>query len=649
MLRAFLIALAFVGLAPCLVAADTLQERLQTVAADVAKPSRSTVEGVLAALAEDPPAGVPQFLEAWRSREVHVREADGQFVIIREGEDDSLTLIELDTGTETALEDDEGYDQVRPNGGVRRVIASAQVQFQLSDPDPEARLSGLEAISRSPDPSHLEPLRASIETETDPAIAARKSELERQLTARFGEAPEARIAAIQSMNGDLSVETRGILSQILSTGDPVIAEEAPGDANIAFVWTPGDDIPLEDAYALLAEEGLAPALVSLEDVKSALIERIEDGQVAGVAVHTLDSTEARLAAYQTLVEAGEVPPIISEDEQAATLARYAVYIPYDEQDPAITDAASGVLNGISGAVAFSQFVDLAIDGLSLVSIYFLAAIGLAITFGVMRVINMAHGEFIMMGAYSGYVIQTIVPNYTLSIILALPFAFAVTFAAGVVLERTVIRFLYKRPLETLLATFGVSIALQQLAKIIFGAQPVPFTAPDWLAGSIQINEIIQFTTIRIAIFILAILFLVFLIYVLNRTRLGLEVRAVTQNPGMAASMGINPDRINMLTFGLGCGLAGIAGVALGLYAQVTFSMGTNYIVQSFMTVVVGGVGNVWGTLAGASLVGLAQKGLEWLNPSNTLAAQSIVVLLVILFIQVRPKGIIAARGRAAGD
>ncbi len=288
-----------------------------------------------------------------------------------------------------------------------------------------------------------------------------------------------------------------------------------------------------------------------------------------------------------------------------------------------------------------------LDALSLASIYFLAAIGLAITFGVMGVINMAHGEFIMMGAYTGYVVQLLIPDYTISILVALPLAFAVTFGAGVAMERLVIRWLYHRPLETLLATFGISIALQQIAKNIFGTQARPLTAPDWLDGSLVFNDIVSISYIRIAIFVLALVFLALFLFVMNRTRLGLEVRAVTQNPRMAGSMGINPDKINMLTFGLGSGIAGIAGVAIGLYAKVTSEMGQDYIVQSLMTVVVGGVGNIWGTLLGASLVGTLQKGIEWLNPSNTLAAQTYMILFIILFIQFRPKGIIALKGRAA--
>ncbi|MGB1179399.1 MAG: urea ABC transporter permease subunit UrtB, partial [Lentibacter algarum] len=299
--------------------------------------------------------------------------------------------------------------------------------------------------------------------------------------------------------------------------------------------------------------------------------------------------------------------------------------------------------------AISQAADLGLDALSLASIYFLAAIGLAITFGVMGVINMAHGEFIMMGAYTGYVVQQFVPNHTASILIAVPLAFAVTFAAGVALERLVVRWLYHRPLETLLATFGVSIALQQLAKNIFGTQARPLTSPAWLDGAWVINDVVSISYIRIAIFILALLFLALFLFIMKRTRLGLETRAVTQNPRMAASMGIDPDRVNMLTFGLGSGIAGIAGVAIGLFAKVTSEMGSDYIVQSFMTVVVGGVGNIWGTLAGAAMIGGFQKGVEFLNPSNTLAAQTYMIIFIIIFIQFRPRGIIALKGRAAGD
>ncbi len=323
---------------------------------------------------------------------------------------------------------------------------------------------------------------------------------------------------------------------------------------------------------------------------------------------------------------------------------------YDEPNVEVTIAAETARKSANNRVATAQFTDLTLDALSLASIFFLAAIGLAITFGVMGVINMAHGEFIMMGAYTGYVVQLFIPNYTSIDLCRAAIGLCGHFHRwGGHGAAWSFGALYHRPLETLLATFGISIALQQLAKNVFGTQARPLTSPDWLAGAWVVNDIIQISYIRIAIFILALLFLGLIIYILKRTRLGLEVRAVTQNPGMASSMGINPDRINMLTFGLGSGIAGIAGVAIGLYAKVTSEMGSDYIVQSFMTVVVGGVGNVWGTLAGAAMIGFGQKGIEWLNPSNTLAAQTYMILFVILFIQFRPKGIVALKGRAAGD
>jgi len=408
-------------------------------------------------------------------------------------------------------------------------------------------------------------------------------------------------------------------------------------------------LPIAAAYEQLVAADLAPPMISPAQIKETLAQNISAGAVAGIPLAQLAQPDRRIAAYQALVAQGKAAPLVGPDDMTKAVNAHVFYLAYIEPDRAITDAARATLHDIETAVAFNKGADLALDALSLASIYFLAAIGLAITFGVMGVINMAHGEFIMIGAYTGYVVQQFVPDYTLSLIVALPLAFAVTFGAGVAMERLVIRWLYHRPLETLLATFGISIALQQLAKNIFGTQARPLTSPAWLDGAWVINDVVQISYIRIAIFVLALLFLGLILVVLKRTRLGLEVRAVTQNPGMAASMGINPDRINMLTFGLGSGIAGIAGVAIGLYAKVTSEIGSDYIVQSFMTVVVGGVGNVWGTLAGAGMIGGLQKGIEWLNPSNTLAAQTYMILFIILFIQFRPKGIVALKGRAAGD
>ncbi|MDP5333920.1 MAG: urea ABC transporter permease subunit UrtB [Paracoccaceae bacterium] len=625
-----------------------LQSLLQANADAVANPSRSTVDGLVAALLASDLPGVPVFLERWRDRGVYLRSSDGLFYYATKAEG-GYALVDVDTGQDAGQADSADMTELRPNAGVRRVIGSALVAFQLLDDDPARRLAALDAIDRSPSEDQLEPLRLSIDEEPDPALKDRKIRLERLLSARFAETPAQRIAAIESLEGDLGVDARAVLNLILTTS-PAVFAELPTDRNIAAVLDPGTEALSEDeAYARLVEAGFAPPLTGVATIKDALIAAMDGDAVAGIPVAGLSTDAAREAAYEALAATGAVPPLVTLDDQAAALAAHRFVLLYAEPDPAITAAAADTLEAIQFKVGLNQAADLALDGLSLASIYFLAAIGLAITFGVMGVINMAHGEFIMMGAYTGYVVQLFIPDYTLSLLLALPLAFAVTFAAGVAMERLVIRWLYHRPLETLLATFGISIALQQLAKNIFGTQARPLTSPDWLSGTLTFNEVVSISMIRVAIFVLALMFLGLLIYILKRTRLGLEVRAVTQNPGMAASMGINPDRINMLTFGLGSGIAGIAGVAIGLYAKVTSEMGADYIVQSFMTVVVGGVGNVWGTLAGATLIGFLQKGIEFLNPSNTLAAQTYMILFIILFIQFRPKGIIALKGRAAGD
>ncbi|MCF7699454.1 urea ABC transporter permease subunit UrtB [Loktanella sp. M215] len=625
--------------------AQSLQPVLQAHADEIANPSRSSVGQALDALIA---SGLPQvtpFLEAWTDKGVWQRDADGLFYY-GQSKGADLTLTDIDTGAATEVPK-AGYTELRPNGGVRRVIGTALVQFQLSDPDIARRLSAIDSLARRPDADQLAPLLASIDAEPDAALKARKIQLANFLSASFAPAPEDRIAAIDSLSGDTSIEARAVLNQILATRSEV--GEAGPTGNVARILTVGDGLTAEEAYARLVAADLAPPAIPSTAIRDALAANIVDGRVGDVPLAQLGTTAARDRAYATLAAAGTVPPRLTDQGRADAIAAHIFAEVYTEDDPAITDAARDALTSVETRVAAERFADLALDALSLASIYFLAAIGLAITFGVMGVINMAHGEFIMMGAYTGYIVQQFVPDYTLSIIVALPLAFAITFGAGVAMERLVIRHLYHRPLETLLATFGISIALQQLAKNIFGTQARPLTSPGWLDGALVISDVIQISYIRIAIFVLALLFLSLILFILKRTRLGLEVRAVTQNPGMAASMGIDPDRINMMTFGLGSGIAGIAGVAIGLYAKVTSEMGADYIVQSFMTVVVGGVGNVWGTLAGATLIGFLQKGIEFLNPSNTLAAQTYMVLFIILFIQFRPKGIVAQKGRAAAD
>ena len=642
-MRSVLIGLIWLLVSIGAVQAQTLQSILQTHAEEVAKPSRTSVEVLLDSLTQSDLPQVPKFLESWAERNVWREKSSGSFFIATAA-DDMLTLQDVDTGVETtALPND--YIQIRPNGGVRRMIGLALVQFQLSEPDPVRRRAALDSIARRGDAEQLAPLIASLEGEDDPALLKRKQELVIFLTARFGDTSQARISALKALSGYTSVEARAVLNQTLATTSGV-APQAPA-GNIARIIDPTDDP--QSRYAQLVAADLAPAIVTAAEIRAALEANVVEGRAGGIPIAQLGRDSLRIQAYTALSDAGLVPPLVTPQAIDAALAKHVFYEVYNETDSSITDAARATLDSIETRVGWAQTLDLGLDGLSLASIYFLAAIGLAITFGQMGVINMAHGEFIMMGAYTGYVVQLVIPDYTVSLIVALPLAFIVTFGAGVALERLVIRYLYHRPLETLLATFGISIALQQLAKNIFGTQARPLTSPDWLGGALVISDVIQISYIRIAIFVLALIFLLLLLYILNRTRLGLEVRAVTQNRGMAASMGINPDRINMLTFGLGSGIAGVAGVGIGLYAQVTSEMGAGYIVQSFMTVVVGGVGSVFGTLAGAGLIGFLQKGIEWLNPSNTLAAQTYMILFIILFIQFRPKGIVAPKGRAAAD
>ncbi|MBT8457626.1 MAG: urea ABC transporter permease subunit UrtB [Rhodobacteraceae bacterium] len=619
-----------------------VQTLLQTHVDDIAKPSRRTIQPVLDDLAASGRPEMVGFLEAWANKGIVQREEDGLF-FYAERDGDIYRLRSVEDGQDAGEVGRREATELKPNSGVRKLIATALVQFQLNDPDPDRRRAALDALTRNPTPELLDPLRKSIDGEEVADIRARKEALDRLITIRFGTDTETRVAAIEWMSTQLSLEARAALNAVLAT-DTVVGQPDSG-ANIAGLLEVGRDLTEDQALEILAAEDIVPDRVERTERDEVLIAAIEDGAIAGIPVANLDTEDARWAAYGRLVETGDAEPLPDISAVGDLIAANPIYAVFQEPDAAVTDAAQAALQEVENRVLRAEAVDLGLDALSLASIYFLAAIGLAITFGVMGVINMAHGEFIMIGAYTGYVVQLFVPDYTASLVIALPLAFVIAGAAGVALERLVIRHLAHRPLETLLATFGISVALQQLFKNIFGTQAVPLTSPDWLAGAWVVNDVIGISYIRIAIFLMALLFLGLLVYILRRTRLGLEVRAVTQNPGMAASLGIDPDRVGMATFALGSGIAGVAGVAIGLFAQVTSEMGTGYIVQSFMTVVVGGVGSVFGTLAGAGLIGGLQKGIEWLNPSNTLAAQTYMILFIILFIQFRPRGIVAQKGR----
>ncbi|AVX05779.1 putative branched-chain amino acid transport permease protein LivH [Maritalea myrionectae] len=629
--------------------APSLKSIVSQNAPDIIKGSVRTAPPIIDALvALDDPSSL-QFLSLWQEKDLWYRKSDEEIFVAKKREDRTYELFDIATLEPVETLPKKQIKQIKPNSGLRALIDEALVISRLKSADMSVRQEAISSLSRLANKQHLLPLRGAISTEPNQALKAEMERLERFLTIQFGASSEERVNAIHRASDDLSVETRANLNRVTSS-TMALKDMLDDDANIARHVIPGEaDFSVEDAYQLLIDNDLAEAIPTASERTQFLIENIGEGKVGRFTLHNLDTQKNRDAAYLSLVAEGKAPfwsPGLSAD---ILVEQFEFVEVYDERDAQVTQAAEVALEKIETSVALSEFVDVLLDAISLASIYFLAAIGLAITFGVMRVINMAHGEFIMMGAYTGFAVQQFVTNYTLSIIIAIPLAFAVTFFAGVALERLVIRHLYHRPLETLLATFGISIALQQLAKNIFGTQARPLTAPEWLDGALVINDVISISLIRIAIFGLGVLFFVVLLFVLNKTRFGLETRAVTQNRQMAASMGINPNFINMLTFGLGSGIAGIAGVAIGLYAKVTSEMGGDYIVQSFMTVVVGGVGNIWGTLAGAVMIGFLQKGIEWFNPANTLAAQTYMIIFIIIFIQFRPRGIIALKGRAAGD
>ncbi|MEA2885369.1 MAG: urea transport system permease protein [Bradyrhizobium sp.] len=358
---------------------------------------------------------------------------------------------------------------------------------------------------------------------------------------------------------------------------------------------------------------------------------------AAILLYKPDSSE---------VERLEAIPVIKArgDQEALALL---TGIPPD-QPPAVASAIKGAISAIQSNLALWSTVQNAWYGLSLGSVLLLAAIGLAITFGVMGVINMAHGEMVMIGAYTTFVVQeTIRTSYPglfdYSLLIAVPLAFLVAGAIGILIERSIIRFLYGRPLETLLATWGLSLVIQQAVRTMFGPTNREVGNPSWMSGAFEIGQItITWNRLWILCFTMAVFAI--LLAMLRYTSLGLEMRAVTQNRRMAASMGIATSRVDALTFGLGSGIAGIAGVALSQIDNVSPNLGQSYIIDSFMVVVFGGVGNLWGTLVGAFTLGIANKFLE--PVAGAVLGKIAILVLIILFIQKRPRGLFALKGRA---
>ncbi|AYF46579.1 urea ABC transporter permease subunit UrtB [Pseudomonas sp. 13B_2.1_Bac1] len=379
-----------------------------------------------------------------------------------------------------------------------------------------------------------------------------------------------------------------------------------------------------------------------------------DQQVAAETnedVHTalsLALANLQLVDTDPLVRLAAVRLLGSTGDPLARTRLEALLAPGVETDAAVHTAAETSLAQVKRKLMLGEILGQAFSGMSLGSILLLAALGLAITFGLLGVINMAHGEMLMLGAYSTYVVQLLMQRYVPAAIefyplIALPVAFFVTAAIGMALERTVIRHLYGRPLETLLATWGISLMLIQLVRLVFGAQNVEVSNPAWLSGGIQVlpNLVLPYNRIVIIAFALFVVVLTWLL--LNKTRLGLNVRAVTQNRNMAACCGVPTGRVDMLAFGLGSGIAGLGGVALSQIGNVGPDLGQSYIIDSFLVVVLGGVGQLAGSVMAAFGLGIANKILE--PQIGAVLGKILILALIILFIQKRPQGLFALKGR----
>lgn len=372
-------------------------------------------------------------------------------------------------------------------------------------------------------------------------------------------------------------------------------------------------------------------------------------------------SEAVASIRKTLIQSRASALLNSDASDGDKIAAVAILVERGDRDA--LSVVSRLANGASGELkAKAQAAVTKIQetlelwgaaqniwyGLSLGSVLLLAAIGLAITFGVMGVINMAHGEMVMLGAYTTFVVQEVIRTkfpylFDYSLLIAVPAAFMVAGGVGVAVERGIIRFLYGRPLETLLATWGLSLVLQQTVRTIFGPSNREVGAPDFMSGAFQLGQLtITYNRMWIIVFSLMVLFTLML--VLKKTPLGLQMRAVTQNRPMAAAMGIRTNWVDAATFGLGSGIAGIAGVALSQIDNVSPNLGQSYIIDSFMVVVFGGVGNLWGTLVGAMTLGIANKYLE--PYAGAVLGKVLVLVFIILFIQKRPMGLFALKGRA---
>jgi urea transport system permease protein len=505
-------------------------------------------------------------------------------------------------------------------GQFANALPSAMVA-PLAGDEPDARSQAVDAIATSGDPNAARILAALVDArlylQGESAVF-----VENDKAFRVEDGANVPVPAGEAIiaNNRLRGEADAALSS-LRLFDPVFEVRMAAAKELVA----SADEAQRDALTRALAGKLDPKVRALVEVALARIElQSQEPAKRIVAAHTLS---------------------VSDDPQVKSVLAERMR---DETDPDVRQAIGASLADIDRRVARSEIVARVLTGISLGSVLLLAALGLAITYGVMGVINMAHGELLMVGAYATYLTQDFFRHYLPDmqdwyVIAAIPVAFLAAAAVGLVIERLVVRFLYGRPLETLLATFGVSLVLAQGARTLFGAQNVELSNPSWLSGGFELSAalVLPWNRIGIVVFSIAVLGLVALVLV--NTRLGLYVRAVTQNRRMAACMGVPTGRTDALAFALGAGIAGLGGVALSQFTNVGPDMGQAYIVDSFMVVVLGGVGQLAGCVVAAFGLGIVGKFLEgW---TGAVIAKILVLVFIIVFIQRRPQGLFALKGR----
>ncbi len=445
--------------------------------------------------------------------------------------------------------------------------------------------------------------------------------------------------------------------KLLRYPDEQVIETWPGDlSQVTLVNTLRKALNFGQAQAKLKSEESAQRLAAIDILENNLSE-LNVAQINQLYLHEQNNkVKQRLAQLKARLDFEspdvlvqiQAAKVLTDSNRPEVLALVEQALTQSNLNPELKAVLLDAKSQIKARIQASEWAGHVFSGFSTASILLLAALGLAITYGLLGVINMAHGELIMIGAYTTYVVQSLFKTYLGSyvdwyLIAAIPAAFLVSGLIGMLIERTLIRPLYGRQLETLLATFGVSLILMQLVRMIFGAQNVEVSNISWLSGGIALSPSLMLPYNRIAIIVFTVAVLLLLVYLLNKTRFGLFVRAVTQNRQMARAVGIRSSRIDMLAFGLGSGLAGLAGCALAQVGNVGPDLGQNYIIDAFLVVVVGGVGQVWGAVLAALGLGISGTVLE--IGMGAVLAKIILLVLVILFIQKRPQGFFAIKGR----